>query len=294
MCYNKRKGGIAVLSSFDYTKLNALLKDFYNLTHMRITVYDHACREITSYPLHVAPICRFIRSDPRADAACRACDSRACQQAGKQRKAFIYRCHVGLTEAIAPVILENEVIAYLSFGHQFAYRDREAGAREIVARCAGFELDKAMLSNLICEMRAVDEAYILSGVHIMEAVASYLCMERMISLQAHSFQAEIDTYITQHFTEDISVETLCRHFAISRTALYEFAKQNYGMGIAQHIRDMRIRYAQSLLTTAPDMNISQIAERCGFRDYNYFIAVFSRETGVPPRKYRINQKSQEA
>ncbi|MBQ6384091.1 MAG: PocR ligand-binding domain-containing protein [Clostridia bacterium] len=283
-----------MLSSFDFTKLNALLKDFYNLTRMRITVYDHTCREIASFPSRVAPVCQFIRSDPKADTACRACDSRACQQARKQRKAFIYRCHVGLTEAIAPVILENEVIAFLSFGHQFAFRDQEEGRREIIARCAGFDLDHTALCNLISEMHVVDETYILSGVHIMEAVASYLCMERMISLQTYSLQAEIDAFITQHFTEDISVETLCRHFAISRTALYEFARQNYGTGIAQHIRDMRIRYAQNLLAADPDLSISRIAEKCGFRDYNYFITVFSRETGVPPRKYRMNRKTSEA
>ena len=37
------------------------------------------------------------------------------------------------------------------------------------------------------------------------------------------------------------------------------------------------------------LSISQIAEACGFSDYNYFIAVFSRLTGMPPRKYRVLQ-----
>ncbi len=279
-----------MLFSLDDTKLNALLKDYYNLTRMRITVYDDEYNEITAYPRHVAPICRFIRSDPRADAACRACDREACQRAGKQRKALIYRCHAGLTEAIAPVILENAVVAYLSFGHQFTYPDEEAGRREIQSHCAGFELDRTMLDDLISEMHCVGETYILSGVHIMEAVASYLCMERMITLREKTFPAEIDRYITEHFTEGISVESLCRHFAVSRTALYEFARQNYGVGIAQHIRDMRIKYAQDLLIASPEMNISQIAETCGFSDYNYFIAVFSRMTGMPPRRFRLQNR----
>lgn len=283
-----------MLSSFDYTKLNALLKDFYNLTRMRITVYDDRYNEITAYPKNVAPICRFIRANAQADAACRACDAEACQRAKWQRTAFIYRCHAGLTEAIAPVTLENEVIAYLSFGHQFAYPDQEAGRREIQGRCQRFELDRAMLDDLISEMRVVGEAYILSGVHIMEAVASYLCMERLVTLKDRTFQLEIDRYITEHFTEDISVDTLCRHFAVSRTSLYEFAKQNYGTGISQRIRAMRVRYARELLTTRADMSIGQVAEACGYKDYNYFIAVFSRETGMPPRRYRIQFETRSA
>ena len=32
-------------SSFDLVKLNALLRDFYQLTHMRITVYDDTIQE---------------------------------------------------------------------------------------------------------------------------------------------------------------------------------------------------------------------------------------------------------
>ena len=59
----------AVFSSFDFVKLNAMLRDFYNLTHIRITVFDDACREITSYPADIAPVCRYIRSNPGADAA---------------------------------------------------------------------------------------------------------------------------------------------------------------------------------------------------------------------------------
>lgn len=288
----RERGEVTVLSSFDHTKLNALLGDFYNITHMRIAVYDDDNHEIAAHPREVAPICRCIRGDARADAACRACDISACQQAKKQRGAFIYRCHAGLTEAIAPVILGNEVMAYLSFGHLFAYPDREAGRREIQGRCARFDLDRTALDALISGVNQVEETYILSGVHLMEAVASYLCMERMVTLREQTLQAEIDRYITEHFTEAITVETLCRHFAISRTALYEFAKQNYGVGIAQHIRDMRMRYARELLTTAPDMSISQIAATCGFSDYNYFIAVFARETGLPPRKYRMSKRGE--
>ena len=59
-----------MFSSFDFVKLNAMLKDFHNLTHMRITVYDDSYREITAYPEKIAPICRFIRTNARAEAAC--------------------------------------------------------------------------------------------------------------------------------------------------------------------------------------------------------------------------------
>ena len=77
-------------------------------------------------------------------------------------------------------------------------------------------------------------------------------------------------------------------FVSGRTVLYEFARQNYGMGTAQHILALRIAHARKLPIEQPDMNISEMAEACGFKDYNYFITVFGRMAGVAPRQYRLN------
>ena len=60
------------------------------------------------------------------------------------------------------------------------------------------------------------------------------------------------------------------------------------MGVAQHIRALRIAHARKLLIKRSDMNISEVAEACGFKDYNYFITVFGRMVGVAPRQYRLN------
>ena len=278
-----------MLSSFDLVKLNALLKDFYNLTHIRITIFDDHYQEITSYPRQVAPICQFIRSNSQAQASCVDCDRDACRQASEIRLPRIYRCHAGLTEAVAPVLKGNVVIAYLLFGHLFCYASRDAGRREIIRNCQKYGLDRGILNDLISELPDISEDYILSAVHILEAVASYLCLDRMITLKQQALRVKIDKYIAEHFTEDISASTLCQHFHIGRTALYEFSKQNYGIGIARHIRNLRIDFAKQLLAEKNELNISQIAEACGFTDYNYFITVFGQTTGISPRKYRLQQ-----
>ena len=280
-----------MFSSFDFVKLNAMLKDFYSLTGIRITVFDDACREITSYPAQVAPLCRFIRTAAAADAACRACDREACRQALRLRAPYVYRCHAGLTECVTPVFMGNVVIAYVAFGHLFCYDSREEGRRGIIEACRRYGVDPQRLGPLIDALPDTEETYILSAAHILEAVASYLCLDRMIMLKQQALQVQIDEYIAAHFTEDISADSLCRHFSIGRTALYEFAQQNYGEGIARHIRNLRIDHARLLLATRPDLNISEVAHACGFSDYNYFITVFSRTVGVSPRKYRARQES---
>ena len=276
-------------SSFDFVKLNALLKDFHSLTRMRIIVYDENCREIAAWPKDIAPVCRCIRTDPAAEAACHTCDAEACRQALQRRGLYVYRCHAGLTEAIAPVFMGNIVAAYVSFGHLFCYPTREEGQSAVLGCCAAYDLEPAALEPLVAALPMVEETYILSAAHVLEALAGYLCMDRMITLKQQPLQVQIDEYISAHFTEDIDADALCRRFSIGRTALYEFSRRNYGMGIAAHVRGLRLDHARQLLATRPDLNISQVAEACGFSDYNYFITLFTRHTGQSPRRYRQEQ-----
>ena len=97
---------------------------------------------------------------------------------------------------------------------------------------------------------------------------------------------QIDQYIQEHYTEKMDAVSIARHFHIGKTKIYEIAKQNYGMGIAEYIRKLRIEKARQLLTEQPELSLAEIAYACGFSDYNYFITVFKRIVGMPPKAYQ--------
>ena len=278
-----------MISTFNLRKLNDLLKDFYTLTQIRITVFNDTFRELTAYPEHIAPFCQIIRTSPEALNACLCCDKNACEQASRQHAPYTYCCHAGLTECIVPIYLGNIVIGYLFFGHVFSYPTHEEGWKSIRERCLPYGLDMDALRDALYQQPVISEEYISSASHIMRSVAAYLCMERMVSLHQKELPVQIDDYITSNYTENISVRTICDHFQIGRTLLYEISEQNYGIGIAEHIRNLRIEKAKILLAEHPELRISEIAVACGFDDYNYFITVFKRLVGKPPRQFRQNK-----
>ena len=278
-----------MISTFNLRKLNDLLKDFYTLTQIRITVFNDTFRELTAYPEHIAPFCQIIRTSPEALNACLCCDKNACEQASRQHAPYTHCCHAGLTECIVPIYLGNIVIGYLFFGHVFSYPTHEEGWKSIRERCLPYGLDMDALRDALYQQPVISEEYISSASHIMRSVAAYLCMERMVSLHQKELPVQIDDYITSHYTENISVRTICDHFQIGRTLLYEISEQNYGIGIAEHIRNLRIEKAKILLAEHPELRISEIAVACGFDDYNYFITVFKRLVGKPPRQFRQNK-----
>lgn len=275
-----------MISTFDLNKLNALLKDFYTLTQIRITVFDNTFKELAAYPEQIVSFCQIIRTNADAKKECMNCDHHACEIASGCHAPYTYRCHAGLTESIAPIYLGNIVIGYLLFGHVFSYPSHEEGWENIRKLCAPYHLDMDALKAAVYERPLILEEYITSASHILKAVASYLCLERMVTLHQKNLPVQIDEYILKHFTENIGVSHICEKFQIGKTSLYEIAKQNYGIGIAEHIRNLRIEKAKILLVDRPEMRISEIAAECGFDDYNYFITVFKRTTGQPPKQFR--------
>ena len=116
-----------MISSFDIAKLHSLLKDFYQLTKIRITVFDDSFRELTSYPDEIADFCKLIRQTPGCAMKCHLCDRHACDIASRRTSSYTYHCHAGLTESIIPIRMGNIVIGYLLFGHVFSYTSYDEG-----------------------------------------------------------------------------------------------------------------------------------------------------------------------
>lgn len=63
-------------------------------------------------------------------------------------------------------------------------------------------LDKACF-----ERPMISYDFVLSSVHILHSVASYLVMERMAILQEDKIVVKLDAYLSVHFTEHISISS---------------------------------------------------------------------------------------
>lgn len=274
-----------MITIFNIEKLKSLLRDFYEITQIRITVFDERLDELVSYPPQVAPYCRVIRGTAKGFDACINCDARACAVAAKRRDTYIYQCHAGLTEAIMPLYVGDIPVGYLLFGHVFSYEDREQGIRTVLEHCAPLKVEEQLLRKTLSDAVFHREDYVKSAAQILHAVASYLIMEQMATLQNEKLAVKLDSILSATFTENISADTLCAELGIGKTQLYKLSKELYGCGVAGRIRQLRMERARLLLKD-PDKSIAQIAPLCGYGDYNYFITVFTRETGMPPNEWR--------
>lgn len=272
--------------TFDREKLPALLKDFYEIAHIRIAIFDENMREIISFPPALAPYCSIIRRDPNGECACNRCDKDACIKADLTKRPYIYKCHAGLTEVIGPVIVEGVTVGFVFLAHIFDYENREEGIEKISNICSKFNIDIESLKDELKKATYYNQTFIESALHILNAIILYLISEKMANVKKEGLAIKLDNLITNNYLDpNFNFIDMCDELGIGRTQLYKIAQDLYGYGIAKRIKKLRIEHAQHLLQST-DMTITDIADKCGFNDYNYFIVVFKEETGTTPRKYR--------
>jgi AraC-like DNA-binding protein/mannose-6-phosphate isomerase-like protein (cupin superfamily) len=98
------------------------------------------------------------------------------------------------------------------------------------------------------------------------------------------------TYIDARLAENVSIDTLCAEFALSRTQLRTVFREQTGCGVTETIVKMRIDRAKKHIREET-MNVTEIADRLGYSSVHYFSRQFKKSTGMSPSEYLKTMKA---
>lgn len=265
--------------------LLSFFKDFNTLTGIKIALFSESGKEILSYPEKHCPFCSFIRSSTEGNRNCEISNEQSFKRCQKTKRLEIFHCHAGLIETTAPLIDNGVVIGYIMFGQITDNPDKAVLQKDLSAAVAKYNRAQKGVDASIYSVAYKNLGQIGATAKILEACTMYVLLSNMISLRNENFVKNLNQYLLSHLSEDLSVNRLTEEFNISKNKLYDSVSKYMGVGIAEHIKSLRIEEAKRLLVET-DMPVSRIADRVGFTDYNYFCRVFKKETGTPARKYR--------
>lgn len=262
------------------SELEKILELFYELSGIRIVVFDENFCELLAYPKEKCPFCKEIHSHPELSEICDICDRRSFEECRRRKDIYIYKCHIGLVEATIPLIQYNQIIGYVMFGQITDIKEKKELER--------FVSETNRTYNIHCTTKKLkyrSKEQINAAAKLMEICTEYILLKEMIVPENSKIIIHTKEYIEKHLGEHISVAELCRHARTGRTGLYRAFSREYGMGIAAYIRKRRLEYAYQLLQTT-ELSIAEISDQCGFSDYNYFSRVFKKEYGISPHHIR--------
>lgn len=99
------------------------------------------------------------------------------------------------------------------------------------------------------------------------------------------FFEQIKDYISEHLSEPLTLQQLCRYFGISQPYVSRFFRKYEGVSFSNYLTEARVRKAKELLRQNNDMLIKDVAFMVGYSDQFYFSRIFRSVVGVSPTEY---------
>lgn len=275
-------------------RLEKAVKDFYAVTKLKVTFYDKDRNIIFSYPKDNQDFCSIVGTCPELEKECRRCDNYAMDMCYKTGKPYVYRCHMKLIEGANPIKINGEIVGFVMLGQKIEEFREDEVRKRILEVLKEYEIDGNALLSGMEKLEKTNTSKMEATMNLMMMCTSYFYRYRVIIKRGDEVPPyRIEEYLYENLGGDLSIPTICRHFHISKSKLYDISKKAFGIGFSDYVRKIRIYEGKKALKNT-SRSINQIAEDVGFSDANYFIRVFRQEEGITPNKYRkVIQKEPE-
>ncbi len=100
----------------------------------------------------------------------------------------------------------------------------------------------------------------------------------------------IRDWCARHCCEGISRSDVASAFNISPSHISRLCKQYTDRSLVDFIHEFQLRHSLAYLRET-DLDLSSIAQHCGFASANYFIRVFGKHMDMTPERWRKTQRS---
>lgn len=123
------------------------------------------------------------------------------------------------------------------------------------------------------------------------SVFDILLREQVYDLKPHLFTAQNELiktallHINRGYQDTLQVHDLADSLNLSTDHFIRLFKSKMGITPKQYIQNLRMQKAVSLMNHEPGLPVSEIAQRLGFDDVNYFSRCFKRMLGKSPSEY---------
>ena len=259
-----------------------LLRDFYTVSGMDISVVDRDFHTLSLTRSQSSSLCSLIHRDPLSTDVCKASDIERLLCAKNSAEPLLYTCPFGITEAIAPIIRNDEPIGYVisALGIE---KGNEDNILELCSTVRG--TDTEIFKELIRKTRKHTCEEINAYFNIIKMLADYISNDDSMMNGETSIGQLIKRYIKNNLSRKLTLKDIARNLHCSTVTLTEHFKAEFGITVNAYIVRKRMEYAELLLLTT-DHSLREIASTIGFSDVEYFSRTFKHHYGDSPARWR--------
>lgn len=129
------------------------------------------------------------------------------------------------------------------------------------------------------------EANLLISMMLCEVAKAETDEEPPSNAESYLAKRAMERIHTEFAVPETSTSTLAAEIGCNADYLGRVFRNMYGIPVTAQINRDRVKEARRLLMEA-DLNVNEIACRCGFKHPSYFRRVFKKLCGISPREFR--------
>ena len=164
------------------------------------------------------------------------------------------------------------------------------GADAYITKPFKFEELEVRINALLANRKKMIEK-IESEVSLQASSEAEAQQKIHLSNPEQAFVTRAKETIMKHLSDaDYDREAFAKDMAMGESTLYNKVKATTGQTVIAFITSIRLKEAQRIIRSNPDILISEVATQVGFNTPKYFSKCFKKEFGVFPKEYAEQQK----
>jgi AraC-like DNA-binding protein len=261
---------------YDTQRLNAIIKNLFDLTGISISILDQDYRTLTNCS-KAEDFCTCLQTVGNERERCMQCDGDILKKCSRTKNLERHICMAGLYDSAMPIMKYDTIVGYVLMG-----RIRSANSPESLQYIPQTDACTIkQLKMLYGEIPTMAEKQL----NALYQLLPLILFDNAIRIIYDPLVNEIVAYIREHLKEDLNVRQLCGKFHISVNYLYNLFRKNLDCSVCDYITEQRMNRAKELIASS-ELKIYAIAEAVGIDNYTYFCRVFKKRNGCSPTEYR--------
>lgn len=200
-------------------------------------------------------------------------------KAGERHRSFTFCLSPAFFDGLEGITDEEKesLVAYL------ASQEVNTHAPEVVRALESLEPEWAHKAggDRFCRAKLNE----ILAVSLCEAVAQDADIHPAGTGEDRRLAREAQLIIDSRYAEPLTLQSIARELYVGKTRLCSVFKKEYGLCVAEYLRDKRIDRAKELLANTAS-SVSEIGSIVGYAHQSSFAEAFRRECGVTPTQWR--------
>ena len=226
--------------------------------------------------------CNLIQNNLGKLEQCHNIDKAMQQKVNDIHAPISYTCHAGLREIIAPVVIGGRLAGYIMVGQ---FRTADSVPSCALAYCSNSE-ERNRLQEAFGKLPLLSEEKLEALIGTLQMLIDYIAARELAVFRPDPLKAAIDSYIEEHYKEDVYLKDLAKVLNKSISGVAQFLRSKYHTCFKDLLIEKRLCAAEEYWKQHPCASIRECAEAAGFKDQFYFSRIFRKKRALSPREFR--------